>query len=304
MYKKIKSRVEAIFTGKMISISSGIQVWTESFGDIQNPACLLISGAMAPARFWIDEFCQQLADAGYFVIRYDHRDIGLSSAVDYIKNPYMLDDLAKDAIAILDAYSIKKAHVIGHSMGGGIAQLLLLDYPTRLLSAVFVSSSVLTNADLNAKEKETFKKVWAVMLKNKPTKNYAESVGGFMQVYNYLHGDIPVDKDIAEKYIKDMYVRSKPKHIEWFEKFSIEVGIVHNHVMAQQNILDRTHELKKVQVPVFAIHGKKDCLSLPRLVQEYCVDLIPHAKIHLVPGMGHMILSRELFEHIKDLVVK
>ncbi len=109
-------------------IKSGkYEIYTEYFGNIKNIPILLISGAMAPGRFYNDVFCNILVHEGYFVIRYDHRDIGLSSAIDYIKEPYSLYDLALDAINIIDFYKLSKVHVIGHSMGGGIAQLMAIN---------------------------------------------------------------------------------------------------------------------------------------------------------------------------------
>ena len=200
---------------KIVSTSSDLEIYTESFGTQKKPAILLIAGAMAPARFWTDEFCQQLADAGYCVIRYDHRDMGLSSAVDYTQNPYTVDDLAQDAIAVLDAYNIQKADIIGHSMGSIIAQLMALDYPTRVSRITLISSPLLVAVQPNAQEQEILDATWQVLMKNKPTKNYTESVDGFMQSYEYLHGDIPIDTDVAKAYIKDMYERSQPEHIDW-----------------------------------------------------------------------------------------
>ena len=86
-----------------------IYLHIENFGNSNNPAVILISGAGASARFWTDEFCNKLVGSGYFVIRFDHRDQGLSSAVDYEKYPYTVMDIAADVISILDKTS-KKHH--------------------------------------------------------------------------------------------------------------------------------------------------------------------------------------------------
>ncbi|MFH1254527.1 MAG: alpha/beta hydrolase [bacterium] len=292
------------YSEKIISTPTKIHIYTEHFGNKSTPAILLISGAMASARFWIDEFCQQLAEAGYFVIRYDHRDMGLSSAIDYAKKPYDLNDLTNDAIAILDAYGINKAHIVGHSMGGAIAQLLALEHPSKVASMTLISSSILSNPELNQQEKASLEKTWSVMTQNKPTKDYIQSVDGFLKSYDYLHGTITMDKNIAQQYIKDMYERTLPEHLEWFEKFSAGVEPLHNHVKAQQNMPDRTQDLKNIKVPAFVIHGEMDCLAFPRIIKEYCADLIPNAKMQTIPGMGHMILSKTLFKNIKDIIVK
>jgi len=298
------NKIRTILCRKTVTVSTGIKINTEFFGDINNQAILLISGAMAPARFWINYFCQQLSNAGYFVIRYDHRDMGLSSAVDYAKNPYTLNDLASDAIAILDAYDIKNTHIVGHSMGGAIAQLLALDHPSRVNSMTLISSSVLANPELDMQEKATLEKTWREMMKNKPTKKFEQSLGGFMNSFKYLHGTIPMDENIAQQYIKDMYERTLPEHLEWFENFSAGIEPLHNHVKAQQNLPDRTQDLKRIKIPTLVIHGQEDCLALPRIVKEYCADIIPGTRIQIIPGMGHMILNRNLFIQIKDLVVK
>lgn len=284
--------------------SGGIELYTEHCGKQSDPAILLVAGAMAPAHEWPDEFCAQLAAKHYFVIRYDHRDMGLSSAVDYIKHPYTINDLAKDAIEILDSYSIKKAHIVGHSMGGGIAQLLALDYPDRVQSITLISSSVLANPELNTQEKASLEHTWHIMMKNKPTTQYSESVNGFLESYTYLHGTIPMDTEMTRNYIRDMYERTRPEHLAWFAKFSAGIEPLHNHVKAQQDIKDRTHNLHTIACPVLVIHGQEDCLSFPRTIKEYCVRMIPQVKFHIIPGMGHMILNKELFVRIKNLIVE
>lgn len=125
---------------KFVDVGS-VRLWTESFGDEKNPAIILISGLSTSGIFFTNEFCQSLVGRGYFVIRYDHRDVGLSTHVDYKKNPYDVMDLSRDTIAVLDAYSIKKATVMGGSMGGFIAQLLSIHYPERVNAAVALVST-------------------------------------------------------------------------------------------------------------------------------------------------------------------
>jgi pimeloyl-ACP methyl ester carboxylesterase len=288
-------------TTTTISVSSEIQLNTETFGTQTNPAILLISGAMAPARFWTDKFCQQLADSGYFVIRYDHRDMGLSSAIDFEQHPYSLNDLARDAIAILDGYKIQKAHLIGHSMDGSIAQIIALDYPSRVLSITLISSSVLATPTLTPDERDQLAATWHVFQESKPTKDFAQSIDGFMKSYKFLHGTIEMDKAIATNYIRDMYERTRPEHLAWFEAFSSDTQPIHNHVRAQQGTVDRTQELGHIKFPVLVIHGQDDCLQFARVVKDYCIKNIPHATMYEIPKMGHMILNNELFKKIADL---
>ncbi len=95
---------------------------------------------------WPDAFCRRLADAGFFVIRYDHRDTGKSSVVDYEAAPYTLGDLAEDAIGVLDSLGVERAHVVGGSMGGMIAQEIALAHPERVLSLTSYASTPLSHS--------------------------------------------------------------------------------------------------------------------------------------------------------------
>ncbi len=290
---------------KKIIFSNSLQIYTESFGDNSNPTCLLISGAMSHAHFWTDEFCEKLANGGYFVIRYDHRDAGLSSAVDYSKNSYDLNDLAKDAIAILEAYGIEKAHMIGDSMGGLLAQLLAMDYKDRVLSVVVIASpTFVKEPQPTAEEQKILDKTLDVMFSNKPTKNYEESVDGFLRSNKHLNAEIPMDEDVAKAYIKDMYERSKPEHIEWYERFSKGTDVMHNHVKAMQNAPDRSKDLKQLKIPVLIIHGEKDPLILPRLSAQLAAKTIPGAKLKIIPGMGHMFLNHKLYDQIAGVILE
>lgn len=88
--------------------ANGIEIWTEDFGETSHTPILLIAGATAQGTMWRTTFCHQLAEANRYVIRYDHRDTGLSTCFDFVKNPYTFADLADDAVGVLDAYHITK----------------------------------------------------------------------------------------------------------------------------------------------------------------------------------------------------
>ena len=100
-------------------------------------------GAMAQGIQWPEDFIQRLVDQGRFVIRYDHRDTGQSTCFDFTEQPYTLDDLANDAIGVLDAYHLPSTHVVGASMGGMIVQLLMLQHRPRIKTATIIMSSPL-----------------------------------------------------------------------------------------------------------------------------------------------------------------
>jgi len=117
------------------------QIISEAFGDRANPPLLLIMGAMASMLWWPEALCRKLADAGLFVIRYDNRDTGRSTKYPPGEPPYTFDDMADDAMRVLDDHGVGKAHVVGMSMGGMIAQLVALKHPSRVASLTVISSS-------------------------------------------------------------------------------------------------------------------------------------------------------------------
>lgn len=121
--------------------ADGVEIATEAFGDPAHPPVLLIMGAMASMLWWPDAFCRQLAEQGRFVIRYDNRDTGLSTAWEPGKPTYSFDDMVDDAVRVLDGYGFAAAHVVGMSMGGAVAQRAALDHPGRVLSLTAISTS-------------------------------------------------------------------------------------------------------------------------------------------------------------------
>lgn len=125
---------------KIVSFGE-VRIAAESFGDPTDPPVLLIMGAMASMLWWPDEFCEDLAARGRYVIRYDNRDTGLSSRAEPGNPDYTYEDLAADAVRVLDAHGIRKAHLVGMSLGGMIGQIAVLTCPDRFLSFTAISTS-------------------------------------------------------------------------------------------------------------------------------------------------------------------
>ena len=139
--------------------SNGIEIEYETFGDAGDPPLLLVMGLGAQMISWDDEFCESLVDRGFFVIRFDNRDVGLSTKVDVgdldvddrdheghrrwrrRAAPYLLADMADDAVGLLDHLGIDRAHIVGASMGGMIAQTIAIDHPERVLSLTSIMST-------------------------------------------------------------------------------------------------------------------------------------------------------------------
>ncbi len=135
--------------------ANGIEIAYETFGDPADPPLLLVMGLGAQMLAWPDELCRELADAGHQVIRFDNRDVGLSTHLSDVRPPrlvrdlllrrrrapYTIDDMADDAVALLDALGIERAHVVGASMGGFIVQTMALRHPQRLRSITLIMTS-------------------------------------------------------------------------------------------------------------------------------------------------------------------
>lgn len=278
-------------------IAHHIQIHTESFGKSSNPACVLIAGKMSTARFWGDEFCQYLADQGFFVIRYDHRDVGESSEIDWQKAPYTMSDLAKDAISVCDGYGIEKAHFVGDSMGGWVCQRIGVDFPERVLSLVIISAGPIEITKeglmtLTEAEQEFLDRMTKMFLSVKNGKTVDETVQNLLPVWRYANAKIPFDEEIAKAFTIDFLTRTKNKNAQ-------------NHDRMMQEFLAQiklSHTLSKIKCPTLVIHGDKDPIVLLRHGKAVA-DAIPNAQFVVIKGMGHVFFNRDLEKRIAQLIV-
>lgn len=271
--------------------------YTEHFGDRNNPACLLIAGAMAPARFWTDTFCDLIVNSGFFVIRYDHRDIGESCAIDWQTHPYTLSDLARDAISILDAYGIRQAHFVGHSMGGYIAQTIALEFPKNTLSICSISAGPIgatkdTDHPLTDEEQATLAKTLDIMLSRQDGPSKETMIQSFLPIWKYLNGEFPFDEKMAYVYTRDLILRSH---------HPIRAGNNHELVMRSLEIEKSRNILHKIDLPTLIIHGTADPLVLPRNGAALA-SAIPKSHLTMISGMGHMLFDCGLEKGITDLI--
>jgi pimeloyl-ACP methyl ester carboxylesterase len=136
-----QGQVTAMESNEKIIRANGVDLCVQTFGDPVEPPILLIHGAAASMLAWEDGFCERLAASSRFVIRYDHRDTGRSVSYEPGTPQYTLRDLVADAVGLLDAFNLGSAHLVGRSMGGGIAMLAALDYPDRVASLTLVGTS-------------------------------------------------------------------------------------------------------------------------------------------------------------------
>ena len=238
-----------------------------------------------------------LAERGFFVIRYDHRDIGESSVVDWKTSPYGLLELAEDALGILDAYGIEQAYFVGHSMGGYVCQTIAVEFPKRTLGIAIIGAGPIGSTDetelpLSEKEKKILEKTWEIFLHRKDGDTVEATIRSFLPVWRHLNGTYPLDEELAQAYTHDLFTRSPGQ---------IHPGNNHEQVMRHLEIGKHKGILKKIRVPTLIIHGELDPLSLPRNGKALA-HAIPKAKLVVVPGMGHMFFDRVLEAKLVDIL--
>ena len=262
-----------------------IRLWCESFGKKNDPALLLVMGGGSPGISWPDALCNSLAHAGFFVIRYDHRDMGLSSPIDYTKNPYDLMVLAQDAIAILDAFKIQKAHILGASMGGSIAVLLGAYFPHRVhtimpmiatsdLSGILDPKSSITALPKPTKEYLEWVEETLNLLAKKSTKE--ERIALYLKGWKILNGNkTPFDTNLYENLV--VRTMERMSHPQVFQnQFSA--------MKASLQVLQTA--LPLVQVPTIVLNGTEDPI-FSKEHGEALARAIPRAQLILFEGMGH-----------------
>lgn len=248
---------------------NGINLYYESFGNPSNPTVLLIMGVSCPCLQWFPYFIDPIVERGYYVIRFDNRDVGLSSwidSLDWQKSPYSLEDMALDAIELLNALEIEKAHIIGISMGGAIAQKIVLDYPEKVLTLTAIASF----ADIAALGIE---EIQFILAGNTPT--LAEYLG----FWSLLAGDsFPLNFSLySELYRENVEVRK-----------GYNPDSLTHHLGAIAHSSSWMTELSKIAVPTLILHGTADPLIPLHHAIEYA-KLIPQAEFVAMKDVGHDI---------------
>jgi len=278
---------------------NGIEIAYDTFGVPNDPPILLISGLGVQMVLWDEKFCSQLAARGYWVIRFDNRDVGLSTNLTKagvpdipsvsaaqsrggpLDVPYTLADMAEDAIGLLDALAIDSAHVVGRSMGGMIGQLMAARVPARIRSLTSIMS---TTGDPNLPPPKP--EALAVLVAPIPPERSAY-VEGWLEVWRVLGGPrVPVEEALARK---------------WAE-LSHERGLNPNGFLRQMAAIiasgSRKGVLKTITVPTLVIHGDVDPL-MPLECGIDTADSIPGAKLRIIEGMGHS-LPEALWSQVID----
>ena len=267
--------------------SNGIEIYYETFGKPENPAVLLIMGLDAQCVMWSLNFIQPIVDAGYYVIRFDNRDIGLSTWMTNWQRskPYTLRDMAADTEGLLTALNIKKAHIMGASLGGMIAQQFVLSYPERVLSLTSImSTGFMLNPDavpkLSTKILFRFAPFVAkkVKLKNKFLSNKV-TVEDYVANFRNLAG---TKYPFNETYFRELFTWSILERKGQHPKARLQQFCA---IVASGS---RLKDLPNIKVPTLILHGTADKLIPPIHAKVYA-PLIPNATMVWLEGVGHEV---------------
>jgi len=287
--------------------ANGIQIEYDTVGNPSNPAILMINGLGgqligSPGFVFAQEFCELLGEKELYVIRFDNRDVGLSTkfkeAEDLdsmevltaimqgqeIQSLYSLDDMADDAVGLLDTLGIEKAHVCGASMGAAITQVIGYKHPSKVLSLIPIMGTT-GNPDLPQGKPEVIQ-----LLFTPSPEERADNIDHFVKFYKLAWGSLDFDEaDVREKAALA------------FDRSFYTQGIIRQLVAAITNG-NRKPRLASVTAPTLVIHGSEDPL-IPVEAGKDIVESIPGAQLLIIEGMGHC-LPRVVWSRIVDAIAK
>ncbi|MFC9125663.1 alpha/beta fold hydrolase [Streptomyces sp. NPDC057099] len=273
---------------RFIDPAPGVRLWTEDRGPADAPPLLLIMGAQAPGPGWPDELVDMLTSR-HRVIRYDHRDTGRSTWA-FDQRPYPLHQLADDALAVLDGLGAERAHVVGMSLGGMLAQLLMADHPDRLLSVTLIGTSALSavpyvQPDGTRTPPEELPGIAPRLLEmwSRPVTDLGLEAELERRVEHWRilgGGQLPFDAEYARALERRV--------IEHTGHYATSTA----HARADASGLDRTEQLARTTVPTLVTSAPAEPV-FPPPHPHHLAQAIRGARLVEIPGMGHA-LPREV----------
>lgn len=284
--------------------ANGITLAYDSFGDEAAETILLIAGLGTQMIRWTEAFCRELVTRGYRVVRFDNRDMGCSThfteygAMDFAalasmlaegdrpELAYTLDDMASDALGLLDALSIRRAHIVGRSMGGMIAQVMASEHPSRVLSVTSIMSTT-GNPGLPSAEPD------AMTMMMRPAPDPVLDEAGFLD-----HG-VAFARRIAGT--AHPFDEAACRALLWEEvRRGRAPGGFGRQLAAIGLAGDRRSRLAVITAPTLVVHGTDDPLFPPACGEDTAAS-VPDAEMMLIPGMGHD-LPPSLYRALADAI--
>jgi pimeloyl-ACP methyl ester carboxylesterase len=282
--------------------ANGIEIEYDTFGEPKDRPLILIMGLSCQLVAWPESFCGKLAAKCHFVVRFDNRDVGLSSKLDdlgvpdifeifaaaqegkALESPYALSEMAADTIGLMDALNLEMAHVCGLSMGGMIAQMMAIEYPRRIISLISMQSS--TGA---------------------PGLPEAEP-----QAMEAMVAPPPIERDAYIQHMADVYRAFAGGSDKYDERLQNEISAASHdrsfYLMGFTRQLaaivacgSRKDALAAIKVPTLVIHGSHDAL-LPLAHGKDTAEAVPGAKLVIIKGLGHGMVYPALWDEIIETI--
>jgi pimeloyl-ACP methyl ester carboxylesterase len=256
-----------------MALNGSCEIYYESFGDPSDPTLLLVNGLGSQCINYHEDWCEMFAARGLRVVRYDNRDVGLSSKFDSAPKgehgeAYSISDMAADGIAVLDAIGVERAHVMGLSMGGMIVQVMAIEHPDRLLSVTSVMSRT-GEPGFGESTPEAFALLTAPPATDRDS-YIASSIAGLRVWGSPEFADENRWRRAAERAFDRSFHTSGPSR----QFFAIAAAP------------QRADKLRDVTTPTLVMHGDRDTL-IDISGGRRTAELIPGARFEAIEGMGH-----------------
>ncbi len=264
--------------GEQLVTVDGIELCLSTVGSPADPALLLIAGVAMSMDWWAVEFCEQLAAGGRFVIRYDHRDTGRSASWPPGAPDYTGDDLAADPLRVLDAVGVPSAHLVGVSMGGGIAQQIAAVHPERVRSLTLIATSPagerrLTD-ELPGPETRLLDR-WANPVQEPDWSDSPAVVDYLVEDFRLYAGSLGFDEDVTRRTAAVVVARTRDIHASTVNHAAAEAG-------------SSSFSMSDITAPTMVLHGTADPMVGYPHGQALAAE-IAGARLIRLPGMGHEV---------------
>jgi pimeloyl-ACP methyl ester carboxylesterase len=270
------------FSAETMAPVNGIELCYQEMGDPDGEPLVLIMGLATQMIAWDEQFCGMLAGRGFRVVRFDNRDIGRSTKIrskgvpnvlDLLvgrgKPEYRLRDMADDTVGLMDHLEIEAAHLVGASMGGMIAQCTAIGHPDRVRSLCSIMSTT-GSRRVGHPSYKTFG-----LLLGKPPREREAAIERVIKTFKTIGSP---GYPFEEERVRAIAGRS-------FDRGHSQAGIARQlHAITASG--DRTHQLRKLDLPAVVIHGKSDVLVNPSGGRA-TANAIPNARLKMIDGMGH-----------------
>jgi pimeloyl-ACP methyl ester carboxylesterase len=272
--------------------TGAVDLCLEEFGDPEDPTVLLIAGAAASMHLWDPELCRRLAETGRHVVRYDHRDTGRSTTSPPGWPDYRSEDLFRDPVRLLDALEVGDAHLVGMSMGGGVAQVVAIQHPDRVCTLTLMSTSAAGERSDPTRLPPAAPQLVTTFENPRPEPDWNDReavIAHLVETERPYAGSLGFDEEASRRRNARVVDRS------------IDVASAANHWSLEGD--SPTFAMSAIGVPTLVLHGSADPL-FPLPHGESLAAEIPDARLVVLDGVGHEVPPPLLWDTVVDEIAR